>query len=404
MVKQDRRKFIRNSILGIGGGAVLGRQILTGEGDNSNRNHTDPKPERMKFRKLGKTGIQMPVIGMGCNSMNENLVRAALERGINYFDTGHYYYKGKNELMFGRVLKPVKRDSFLISTKVLMPGEDHFKGRIDRQHINRFVEKFEISLKRLQLEYVDMFLLHNVGSRQPVLYEPMLEVMEKLKKSGKTRLVGVSTHINEPEVIEAAVDSNVYDLVMTALNFRQPHRSRMISALDKAETSGLGIIAMKVMAGAFWDSERKEAIDNRAALKWVLQHRQVHSALMGMMTFDQLESNLSVLGDQSMKPDDFKALKMGNETGGLYCAQCGRCRAQCRQQNHIPDMMRAYMYAFGYGMPLKAKETLNQLKRQKKSCQNCQSCGINNCPMNFDIRGKLAQLDGLAQVPDRFLV
>jgi len=138
------------------------------------------------------------------------------------------------------------------------------------------IKSFEGSLQRLGLEYVDIYYLAANWDRNSVLFEPFLKALEKLKKEGKTRFVGVTTHTNEPVVIRAAAESRVYDIVATAYNFRQMHREDVKEAIADASEAGLGIVAFKTQAGVYWDKEREYMINMKAALKWVLQDTNVH--------------------------------------------------------------------------------------------------------------------------------
>ena len=108
--------------------------------------------------------------------------------------------------------------------------------------------------------------------------------------------------MNEPEVIRAAIASGAYNVVLTAYNFRQPHAAEVEKAIDEAAKAGLGIIAMKTQAGVFWDRERQHPINMKAALKWVLRNENVHTAVPGFTTFEQMEIDLSVMEDSTLTP------------------------------------------------------------------------------------------------------
>ena len=149
----------------------------------------------------------------------------------------------------------------MIATKVAGEPVDPKTGLFTEEaKAGPFLEKFEISLKRLGLGYVDILYLHSAVRREAIAYEPYLTAMENLKKEGKTRFIGVSTHRNEPEVIQAAIDSKVYDVVLTAYNFRQPHLAEMKKTMADAAKSGLGIVGMKTQAGVYWDRERQHQV------------------------------------------------------------------------------------------------------------------------------------------------
>jgi predicted aldo/keto reductase-like oxidoreductase len=90
----------------------------------------------------------------------------------------------------------------------------------------------------------------------------------KFKEQGKTKYLGIATHSYEPEAIRAAADTGVFDVVMTAYNFKKSNRTEIEDAINYAAGKGMGIIAMKTMAGAYWDKERTRPINTRAALKF----------------------------------------------------------------------------------------------------------------------------------------
>lgn len=87
---------------------------------------------------------------------------------------------------------------------------------------------------------------------------------------------------------------------------------------------------------------------------------------------------------------------------GLYCAQCGRCRSQCRYHLDIPTVMRSYMYAYGYKKPAKARETLAEKSREDIICRSCSTCAV-SCTMGFDVPGKIQDINRILDVPEDFL-
>ncbi len=255
--------------------------------------HLPVLPGKMITRRLGKTGIVLPVVSMGVmRADNPALVRAALESGMKHLDTAHGYQKGNNETMLGEVLKDYPRDSFVISTKVPPDGKD------------AFLENLDLSLKRLQMDYVDILYVHGLTSADDVLSAATLDALTAARESGKARHVGVSTHRNEPEVIRAAIRSGVYEVVLTSVNFKQDHYPEVKKAIAEAAAAGIGIIAMKTMAGAFHDKERTKPVNCKAALKWVLQDPNVTTAIPGITTFDQLTENAGVNNDLAMTEDE----------------------------------------------------------------------------------------------------
>lgn len=395
----DRRSFLSSSLAGIAGLGLSDPRLGT-----DSKPLMVPKPKQVLRRTLGRTGLSLPVVSMGVmNADNPNLVRAALEGGIVHFDTAHGYQRGRNEEMLGEVFKGAKRESFTLATKVSPPGLDRRTGVFAAEtRPEPFLEMFHLSLKRLQMDHVDILFLHNVSRRDAVLFEPILKALLHLKKEGKTRFIGVSTHGNEPEVIRAAAESRAYDVVLTSYNFRQNHHAEVRAACLEASKAGVGIIAMKTQAGVYFDREKTRPINMVAALKWALQEDFITTAIPGFTTFDQLNTDLAVLENLRMSDAERQDLAGAAKVSGLYCQQCGTCAPQCPQGLPIPDLMRGYMYAAGYRNLLQAKDLAVSLPLADDPCGSCQTCTV-RCVQDFDVRPRIEELLRLRGVQDAFL-
>ena len=404
MSSQGRRRFIKQGLAGLSGAALLPSMLQSD-------NQTDTKPQAKQpflTRVLGRTGLELPIVSMGVmNADNPNLVRRALDSGLKMLDTAHGYQRGRNEEMVGQVLSERKRDEVILATKVVgghekrKPGtrERIFTGEAD---LERFSADFETSLKRLQTDYVDILYLHNVASAEATRFEPLISLMLKWKKAGKARFIGVTTHSNEPEVLRTAADMKVIDVVLTAVNFRQDHRREVLAAIDYAAGKGLGIVAMKTQAGVYWDKERQHPINMKAALKWALQYENIHTAIPGFTTFDQLELDIEAMHEFVLTPAEKMDLDLESHKNlaGLYCNQCGRCTSQCRRHMDIPTLMRSYMYAYGYRNLALAADCLAEAGPVR--CSDCTACTV-ACPSHFDVRERVLDIARLNQVPVEFL-
>jgi len=403
--KTNRRNFFKQSLAGIFSTSFL---ISTKNEYREKEEKAVNKKKKIIYRTLGRTGLKVPIVSMGATT-NPSLVSTALDKGIIYFDTAHRYGGGACESTLGQVLKERPKKSLIIATKIygirdkrtgLLPenlSASEFKADFRR--------RMEVSLERLKVDYVDILYIHGVDNPYFLQQKILKDVMLELKEEGKARFLGVSFHHKELELIPAAVKEKVYDVIITSYNFRQPHREKVKEAIAHAAKSGLGVIAMKTMAGVYWDKERKHPINAKAALKWILQDENVHTTIPGIETFDQLELDMSVMEDLTLTPKEREDLKLGQKTGvsGLYCAQCGRCRLQCRYNLDIPTMMRSYMYAYGYKNPAKAKETLQFLDLSNLACNRCPTCHV-QCTLGFDVRDKVIDIARIKHVPREFLL
>jgi predicted aldo/keto reductase-like oxidoreductase len=305
--------------------------------------------------------------------------------------------------MLGEVLKDRPRDSFVIATKVPPEESDNRTGEVKAGSTAKaFLDKFDISLKRLKLDYVDILYVHNISSRDGALFPAMLEAVQTAKKSGKARHVGLSTHKNEPEVIQAAVESGIYEVVLSAINFKQDYYPKLKETIANAAKAGIGIVAMKTMAGGFHDKERKQPINCKAALKFVLQDENVTTAIPGNTNFDYLNMNMSVNTDLKMTDEERGDLLLGKSQGGLYCQGCEHCVPNCPKGLPIPDIMRAYMYTYGYREPEMAHSLLSSLDLPEHPCSDCSNCGA-VCAKGFDISDRIKDVSRLNRVPVEFL-
>ena len=396
----NRRGFIRKTVLG-GASALLASASFASSSFAASCTGTKDNP--IIRRKLGNTGIELPIVSFGVmRADSPALVHAALKEGIVLFDTAHGYQGGKNEEMLGEIFKDYPRDSFVLATKVPPDVKKDSTGAFDGNYTAQsFLEKFEISLKRLKMEYVDILYVHGLSSRDAVLWPVLLEVVTKVKKTGKAKHVGISTHKNEPEVIQAAIESGVYEVVLTSVNFKQDHYTAVKDAIANAAKAGIGIVAMKTMAGGFLDKERKLPINCKAALKFVLQDKNITTAIPGNTNFDHLAVNASINRDLLMTAQEEADLLVGKSHGGLYCQGCEQCVPNCPKGLPIPEIMRSYMYTYGYHDSRQAQELLMSLNIPDNPCADCAQCSA-VCAKNFAVSERVTDVIRLKAVPEEF--
>jgi predicted aldo/keto reductase-like oxidoreductase len=399
----SRRKFLKSSLSGLAGAAVIPAVLA-----DDARSSTEKKEYKVIKRKLGKTGIEVPIISAGARWGTNELLIKALESGVTHIDTANSYGRGRNETQVGEVIKDRPRDSYVLATKVAPSGVDRKTGLCGPESkAEPFLEKFNVSMERLGVEYVDILYLHSVVTKQATMWEPYLEAMTQLKKEGRIKHIGLSTHSNEPEVIRAAAESGVYEVVLTAYNFRQPHVADVEKAMAEAAKAGLGIVTMKTQAGAYWDKERQDPINMKAALKWALNNPNAHTSIPGFSSFEELEVDLSVMENLKLTDKEAEDLKLGEDMGriGLYCDQCRECMAQCPKGVEIPTLMRGYMYTHGYRDLAAAKLALDpvDVAAAARGCGSCETCSV-SCRMGYDVRDRVRDVAWIQHVPDDFVV
>ena len=303
--------------------------------------------------------------------------------------------------MIGEVLKGRPRDSFAISTKARLPGDRNTGLYPPEATEEAFTKKIDTSLKSLGLDYIDIYHHHGIWVRETALYEPVLKALEKAKKAGKIRFIGITTHRNEPEIIRAAIDSKVYDVVLPAYNFRQQHAPEVKKAIAQAAEAGLGVIAMKAIGGNVRGTYPTKTIDARAALKWALQDPNVHTVIAGFTTFDQMNLDLEMMKDITLTQSEKEHLRRATQSAGLYCQGCGQCLGQCAKQLPIPDLMRAYMYVYGYRNLVEAQDLLFSLNLPAELCGDCSSCPV-KCSNRWNVSTRIRDVARLREVPSWF--
>ena len=391
----SRRDFMQSSAAGMAG-------ILCGATTPMRRVRN--RCERvLVYRTLGKTGVRVPVIGMGIlDAGTPELMRAALDAGITHFDsTAARPQQMHNEQMIGEVVKGRPRDSFFYGTKIHLPQSFQTGLYTSSATEQEFTRLLDVALQNLRLDYVDIVYHHMISRRESAFYEPAMNAMVKAKEAGKARFLGLTTHSNVPEAVHAAVDSEFYEVVMASYNPRQTDVAEVKAAIARAAAAGLGVVAIKVIRG---DVERgAPPVNARASLKWVLQDTNVHATIPGFSTFDEMEIDLSVMEDLSLS--DAERLDVEREASGpgLFCQGCGVCLRQCNAHLPIPDLMRAYMYAYGYRQPALAHSVLASLELPERLCEDCAACSV-ACTNGWNVAEKASDIVRLKGVPAAVLV
>jgi predicted aldo/keto reductase-like oxidoreductase len=228
-----------------------------------------------------------------------------------------------------------------------------------------------------------------------------MKAMEEAKKAGKARFLGMTTHSNVPEAVQAAADSKFYEVVMAAYNPRQTDMLQVKEAIANAAKAGLGVVAIKVIRGNVERGE--EPVNPVASLKWVLQDTNVHATIPGFSNFEEMNMDLSVMEDLGLTDAEMKDLKKEDSYSGLFCQGCGQCIQQCPAELPIPDLMRAYMYMYGYRQPTLAHSLLKSLEFPGKGCEDCSDCRV-DCRNGWKISEKICDIVRLRDVPTDFLV
>ena len=396
-----RREFLRNSAL-----AAIGSRVPA-NGPFAHEAKAEKSVDRFRkgsmiYRRLGRTDLFLSEIGLGGSPPPpEPVFRRAIEMGVNYVDTSSVYLNGNSERRIGEILRGM-RGKFHIATKF------HFsRGWQDTR--DALIREAEGSLQRLRTDYLDILLAHNVGSARVVEHEEVLAAFETLKKQGKVRYTGVSCHRNPVEVLTSVIRGGRYDMITVAYNafsetFREEGEAggvnRKTSGVGKvlafAKESGVGVVAMKTMAGVprqNVDAYLGEGVSlPQAKLKWVLEDDAVSAVITEMETFDMLEENLAVSGRPLSPAESAYLGRYVAAAGRDVCRLCGTCLPVCPSAIPISDVLRCLQYHRDQGKGDLARRTYRVIPaaRNARECTRCGMCE-KACPYGVRIIHNLHQ-------------
>lgn len=356
------------------------------------------------YRPLGRTGFRMSDISFGCSGLNDPaVVRRAIERGINYFDTSPDYSDAASERALGEGIRGTPRDALFIASKFCTP-DGHLATDTPAREVIAAVES---SLTRLGTDYLDLVHIHAVNSTDRLMAPGIHEAFDRLRDAGKVRFLGVSSHTPDLEtVMRRAVDSGRFDVIMVAYNFR--NWPDLAGIFHDAHERGVGVVAMKTLKGArhtqladFTPSERESFA--QAAFKWVLANPDVSGLVVSISHFNQIDEYLYASGQVLTESDQAVLEKYDRLVASDYCRPgCGACLPACPAGVPIDTVLRYQMYAESYGRERDAMRKYARLDPAHRAdhCRDCAAPCQAACEFGLPIRDKLlrahAQLDWAA--------
>lgn len=331
------------------------------------------------YRTLGRTGLKITMVSFGAMLTPEaEVIRTALDHGVNYIDTARRYMGGRNEEIVAQALKG-RRDKVYVATKTVSKTPKDIFRDIER------------SLKALGTDYVDVYQLHNLTGKDDRLFLPEVrEALLKLRTQGKVRFFGVTSHKNEAEVIHAVVDDKerFYDTVLVKYNFKSD--AETTKAIARAAQANIGVIAMKTQAGGYKTDALGPFSPHQAALKWVLQNRHVTAAIPGMRDMAELREDISVMGMRFGYFDGLLLKRYGSAIQSYYCHLCGQCEGTCPKGVEISTVNRCLLYAQAYRSDALARATYGEIptSASASACLDCSEC-VATCVNGLNIPVKM---------------
>jgi predicted aldo/keto reductase-like oxidoreductase len=396
---QDRRAFIKT----MAGGAVALGSSLAGFARGGQAVPARVEKGGMAYRRLGRTDILVSEISLGSSPLPDpNLLRALVDRGVNYIDTSHNYENGNSERRIGGLLRDVGRDKVRVSTKFHVTPKDSTASIVASVHA---------SLRRLATDTIDVLCIHGADSAGVLVDERVLAAFEQLKKEGAYMFRGLSCHENHHEVVRKAVDCGLYDMVQVGYNVFDIQEasgevetypdylgaSGMRGLLELAAGRGVGVIAMKTLkvGGRRQDLEKYRTGSvpiHQAMLKWVLEDARVSSAVVEILNERQMEEDLGAVGARLSGPEGATLVRFVRENGRDYCHGCASCRRACPAGVATTAILRALAYEESYGKGGRARASYAALGPGEKvsACRDCGACE-KACPYGVSVRARIRE-------------
>ncbi len=378
----------------------------------------------MKHRRLGSSGVRVPVLGFGAMRLPMlpgrkdskrrtgvdvpeavRMMHRAFELGIDYFDTAYGYHYGWSEVIVGKALRGLPRDRLMVTTKLPVWLCNETKD---------FPRLLRTQLRRLRTDYLDCYLLHalNKGSFERVRGLGVFDFLEREKQRGRIRHVGFSYH-DRPSHFRPIVDAWGWDLCQVQYNIVDTAYQAGRRGVRYAAKKGIGVVVMEPLRGGdlvgphpssierVWRAMRPKRAPVEWLLRWLWDQPEVSMVLSGMSSMEQLEQNAAATRGarpHNLTPPQrraidrvrarYRRLKTIPCTGCSYCLPCPsgvaipRCFALYNDSFMFPDTDTARV-VYNRWMPAKSRAA---------ACTECGTC-LSRCPQQIDIPEALKTVD-----------
>lgn len=366
----------------------------------------------MEYRTMEKLGVSPSLLGFGCmrfplnpdGTINqqeaEKMLDTAIASGVTYIDTAYPYHNGDSEPFVGQVLKKYDRKSFFLATKLPIWNVSTLD---DAKRL------FEEQLQRLQVDYVDFYLLHCLDKEkwQKTLDLGLLSYMEDMKKQGKIRFFGFSFH-DDFDTCKTILTYRPWDFCQIQYNYVDTDIQAGDRGYELAEELQIPMVIMEPVKGGslatlpsevtnpFTEFNPNASIPSWA-LRWVASKPNVKVVLSGMSDMEQVEDNVKTfspfvplsLKEKELVADVAGAIKSRTKNGCTGCAYCMPCPFGV----NIPQNFKIWNELSMYGNKAKAKQAYFKDLSEKERAEHCQKCGKCEevCPQALSIRQNLEE-------------
>lgn len=363
-----------------------------------------------KLSRLGFGTMRLPTCPDGSidEEKTAEMIRYALEHGVNYFDTAYPYHEGKSETVVGKLLSAYPRESYYLATKY--PGHQSAE-RYDPAEI------FEDQLKKCRVDYFDFYLLHNVcESSLPVYEDPQWGIIDyflEQKRLGRIKHLGFSSHA-QTDTLRGFLDKYGahMEFCQIQLNYLDWTLQDAKGKYELLTERGIPVWVMEPLRGgklaklpdAASDLHALEpsASDCDLAFRWLMGLDNAAVILSGMSTLEQMAQNVETFAARRPLSDEqTKALFHTAEAlkNSLPCTACRYCVDGCPAGLDIPMLIATYN-DMRFQPSFTVSMRLEQLppEKQPSACLACGACA-QICPQKIDIPKAMADLaDGYAKM------
>ena len=363
------------------------------------------KEEKLSLLGFGTMRLPLNSEGKIDEPQVEEMVKYALDHGVNYFDTAYPYHDGESERVIGRILSKYPRESFFLADK--FPGHQIFEDYTPE----RF---FEEQLERCQVEYFDFYLLHNVYEKSIHTYKnPNWKIVDYLleqKRNGRIKHLGFSTH-GSREIMKEIIDycQGELEFCLIQLNYLDWTLQGAKEKYEMLTDMGIPVWVMEPVRGGKlaklepkWEEMLKERRPQESVPAWGFRFLQdlpnVHMVLSGMSAAEHMQDNVQTFEEYKPLTEEERELLFEiaeSMKESVPCTSCQYCVAGCPKKIDIPKLISIYN-------ELKFVPTVNASMRieameEAKRPEACIACGKCSrvCPQGIDIPKIMKELPEL---------
>ncbi len=406
----SRRNFVRAGGATIAGGIAVSATPASAGASRSpgSLGGIDrQEPHIQTYRTLGRTGWRVSDIGFGTGPLREpSLVRAAFDKGVNYFDTAESYGNGAAERAIGEAIPHIGRENIFIATKAVFRG-----GETEEEVANRIRQ----SLERLNTDYIDAFSLHHTPTVEFLDHPGYHAAIERMKAEGRVKFGGVSYHGpsrtgqgNMSDVLLAAAEDGRFDMMLFVYNYMNREGGEQVLAACKANNVGATI--MKSAPGVLhydkFDPDNMSEVEREfterfglrtddqlrfGSIQWVLQNPDAHTVCISLNDFDNIDRVVAISGTSLSEADEQMLEELGRVSNSRYCRHgCVECAGACPNEVPVSRIMRYAYYFEGQGREKHAMSRYASLASAKGStCGDCTAPCNGACPHGFEIKPRM---------------